>query len=160
MTDAGVLVVGYGNPLRGDDGVGCHAAGVLAADPRLKGATVLARHQLTPELAADIAGASLVVLVDASVTGGAPGSVAVRSIQPRRDSPPSWSHHLDPAALAGLAHALYGHVPPMVLVSVTRWCLHRRRPALTRRPAGASRGRRADRPGGARAPRFMNVPCT
>ena len=119
MTDAGVLVVGFGNPLRGDDGFGCHAAALLAADPRLEGATVLARHQLTPELATDIASASLVVLVDASVDGGAPGSVAVRSIQPRRDSPLSWSHHLDPAALAGLAHALYAHVPSMVLISVT-----------------------------------------
>jgi hydrogenase maturation protease len=118
VSGAGVLVVGYGNQLRGDDGVGCHAAALLAADPRLEGATVLARHQLTPELATDIAGASLVVLVDASVDGGAPGSVAVRSIQPRRDSPLSWSHHLNPAALAGLAHALYDHVPPMVLISV------------------------------------------
>jgi hydrogenase maturation protease len=119
VNGAGVLVIGYGNPLRGDDGIGCHAAALLAADPRLEGAMVLTSHQLTPELAQDITRASLVVLVDASVTGGAPGSVAVRSIQPRRDSPPSWSHHLDPAALAGLAHALYGHVPPMVLVSVT-----------------------------------------
>jgi hydrogenase maturation protease len=118
VNGAGVLVVGYGNPLRGDDGFGCHAAALLAADPRLEGATVVARHQLTPELATDIAGASLVVLVDASVAGGAPGSVAVRPIQPRRDSPLSWTHHLDPAALAGLADALYDHVPPMVLVSV------------------------------------------
>jgi hydrogenase maturation protease len=118
VNDAGVLVVGYGNRLRGDDGFGCYAAGLLAADPRLEGATVLARHQLTPELATDIASASLVVMVDASVADGALGSVAVRFIQPRRGSPLSWSHHLDPAALAGLADALYGYVPPMVLISV------------------------------------------
>jgi hydrogenase maturation protease len=117
VTDAGVLIVGYGNPLRSDDGIGWHAARLLADDPRLAGARVLAHHQLTPELATDIASASLVVLVDASVDG-APGSVAVRSIQPRQDSPLSWSHHLDPAALAGLAHALYDHVPPIVLISV------------------------------------------
>ena len=118
MNDAGVLIVGYGNPLRSDDGFGWHAARLLAADPRLAGARVLTLHQLTPELATDIASASLVVLVDASVVDGAPGSVAVRSIQPRQDSPLSWSHHLDPAALAGLAHALYDHVPPIVLISV------------------------------------------
>ena len=99
------------------NGAGWHAATRLAADPRLAGARVLARHQLTPELATDIASASLVVLVDTSVDG-APGSVAVRSIQPRQDSPLPWSHHLDPAALAGLAHALYDHVPPIVLISV------------------------------------------
>jgi hydrogenase maturation protease len=117
VNDAGVLVVGYGNPLRGDDGIGWHAARLLADDPRLAGARVLACHQLAPELAEDVSQASLVVLVDASVDG-APGSVAVRSIQPRQDSPLSWSHHLDPAALAGLAHALYDHVPPIVLISV------------------------------------------
>ena len=61
-----VLVIGYGNPLRGDDGAGWKAAELLAEDPRLAGAVVLARHQLTPELADDVSRASLVVLVDAS----------------------------------------------------------------------------------------------
>jgi hydrogenase maturation protease len=114
----GVLIVGYGNALRGDDGVGWHAAARLAGDPRLAGAEVLARHQLTPELATDVARASLVVLVDARADGGAPGSVSVRRLQPPHDAAPGWSHHLDPAALAGLAGVLYGAVPPVVLVSV------------------------------------------
>ena len=114
----GVLIVGYGNALRGDDGVGWHAAGLLADDPRLTGAEVLARHQLTPELAADVSGASLVVLVDASADDNPPGSVWVRRIRPRHDAVGAWSHHLDPAVLAGLADALYGAVPPVVLVSV------------------------------------------
>ena len=48
MTD-GVLVVGYGNALRTDDGVGWHAAERLADDPRLADATVIAVHQLTPD---------------------------------------------------------------------------------------------------------------
>ena len=98
----GVLVVGYGNSLRTDDGVGWHAAGLLATDPRLEGARVLARHQLTPELAADISQASLVVLVDVA-TAGDPGSVSVRQIRPRPATPTTWSHHLDPETMAGLA---------------------------------------------------------
>jgi len=114
----GVLVVGYGNSLRTDDGVGWHAAELLATDPRLEGAQILARHQLTPELAADISQASLVVLVDAASTGD-PGSVSVRRIRPRSATPATWSHHLDPETLAGLAGSLYGAVPPIVLVSVT-----------------------------------------
>jgi hydrogenase maturation protease len=117
VTAAGSLIVGYGNSLRTDDGVGWHAAGLLATDPRLEGARVLARQQLTPELAADVSRASLVVLVDASAEG-APGSVSVRRIGPRSATPTPWSHHLDPATLAGLAEALYGVVPPIVLVSV------------------------------------------
>jgi hydrogenase maturation protease len=114
----GVLVVGYGSTLRGDDGIGWQAAALLAEDPRLAGAEVLARHQLTPELAQDIARASLVVLVDAHADGDTPGAVRVRRVAARQDGVTGWSHHLDPAALAGLANALYGAVPPVYLVSV------------------------------------------
>jgi hydrogenase maturation protease len=117
MTAAGVLVVGYGNSLRGDDGIGWHAAGLLATDPRLAGVRVLARHQLVPELAEDVSRASLVVLVDAAAEGG-PGSLSVRRVQPRPPTLATWSHHLDPETLAGLAEALYGSAPPIVLVSV------------------------------------------
>jgi hydrogenase maturation protease len=117
VTAAGVLIVGYGNPLRSDDGIGWHAAKLLATDPRLDGARVLAHHQLTPELAADVSRASLVVLVDAAAEGD-PGSVSVRWIWSPPPTPITWSHHLTPETLAGLADALYGAVPPIVLVSV------------------------------------------
>ena len=118
MTGAGVLVVGYGNPLRGDDGIGWHAARLLATDPRLADARVLAQHQLVPELAVDVSRASLVVLVDAAAEGD-PGSVRVRKVEPRSAAPATWSHHVDPQTLAGLAEALYGATAPMVLVSVS-----------------------------------------
>jgi hydrogenase maturation protease len=114
---AGVLVVGYGNSLRGDDGAGWHAAGRLAADPRLAGARVLARHQLVPELVVDVAEASLVVLVDATAVGD-PGSILVRLVRPRRPAPGAFTHHLGPESLAGLAESLYGAAPPVVLVAV------------------------------------------
>ena len=77
----GVLVIGYGNSLRGDDGVGPRVAELAAADPRLAGAVVAAHHQLTPELALDMSAARLVVLVDAT-TDAAPGVVAVRRVDP------------------------------------------------------------------------------
>jgi hydrogenase maturation protease len=117
VTAAGVLIVGYGNPLRSDDGIGWHAARLLADDPRLAGARVLAHHQLAPELAEDVSQASLAVLLDAAAEGD-PGSVSVRQIEPRPATPATWSHHLAPETLAGLAQALYGAVPPIVLVSV------------------------------------------
>ena len=44
------LIIGYGNPLRGDDGIGPAAAALLAGDAA-DGAEVLACHQLLPELA-------------------------------------------------------------------------------------------------------------
>jgi hydrogenase maturation protease len=117
VSAAGVLIVGYGNPLRSDDGIGWHAARLLATDPRLDGARVLARHQLAPELAEDVSRASLVVLVDAAADAD-PGSISVRRIGSPSPTPITWSHHLTPETLAGLADALYGAVPPIVLVSV------------------------------------------
>ena len=152
MTSAGVLVIGYGNPLRGDDGIGWHAAERLATDPRLDGARVLTSHQLTPELAEDISRASLVVLVDASADGD-PGSVRVRTVEPRPAARTTWSHHLDPQTLAGLAEALYGLVPPIVLVSVAAGsfaegaglsgALERALPEVVEVVAGVVTGRRA-----------------
>jgi hydrogenase maturation protease len=115
MTD-GVLVVGYGNPLRTDDGVGWHVAERLADDPRLAGVTVVRRHQLTPELALDISAATRVVLVDAS-HGPPAGTFTVARVERAEGSATTWSHHLGPPNLIALAHELYGRVPDVLLVS-------------------------------------------
>ena len=116
------LVIGFGNPLRGDDGAGWHAAGLIAADRRAEGVTVLRRHQLTPELAEDVSAADLVVFVDAAGPGAAPGSVVATAVEPDRGrvgrAAPAFSHHLDPEGLVALAEALYGHAPPATLVRV------------------------------------------
>lgn len=115
MTGA-VLVVGYGNALRSDDGVGWYAAERLADDPRLAAATVFQRHQLTPELALDFSEASLVVLVDAS-TGLAAGTFTVQPLDRDGDAGTTWSHHVSAASLVALADELYGHAPEVFVVS-------------------------------------------
>jgi hydrogenase maturation protease len=123
-----VLVVGYGNPLRSDDGVGPAVVDRLAGDARLAGVDLRAEHQLTPELAFDASRASLLVLVDAGA-GEAPGEISVRRIEaPGADGypvgagaagkPGAWTHHLDPEGLVGLAWTLWGAAPPVVLVSI------------------------------------------
>jgi hydrogenase maturation protease len=118
---ARVLVIGYGNALRTDDGVGWHAARLLAGDPRLADVVVVAEHQLTPELAFDLSLASLVVLLDASTETPA-GSVTVRSIVAPGEAagvpPGASSHHVDPELLLVLARQLYGRAPEAVVVSV------------------------------------------
>jgi hydrogenase maturation protease len=115
MTD-GVLIVGYGNALRTDDGLGWHAAERLADDPRLAGASVIQRHQLTPELALDISEAALVVLVDAS-HGPPAGTFTVARVERAGGAGTTWSHHLSPPSLVALAHELYGAAPDVFLVS-------------------------------------------
>jgi len=110
------LVVGYGNVLRADDGLGWHAAVRLADDPRLAGAAVLQRHQLVPELALDVSEAALVVLVDASQDLPA-GMFSVTQVEPAEDSGTTRSHQLGPSGLVALAHELYGRAPEVFLVS-------------------------------------------
>jgi hydrogenase maturation protease len=134
MPDTGraarVLVVGYGNALRSDDGVGWHVARMLAGDPRLAEAGVVAEHQLTPELAYDISTAGLVVFVDASTATPA-GSVSVRRMEASgadtrtaghaggaRAEAGATFHHVTPELLVALARELYGTAPDAVLVSV------------------------------------------
>ena len=79
------LIIGYGNPLRGDDGVGPRAAELLVEEdgvtsPLLPdGVQVLVCHQLTIELAPQIAEADRLILIDAiasdATTTGEPGSI-------------------------------------------------------------------------------------
>ncbi|HET7490001.1 MAG TPA: hydrogenase maturation protease [Acidimicrobiales bacterium] len=113
---SGVLVVGVGNPLRGDDGAGPAVAALAGDDPRLAGATVRRAVQLTPELAADVANASVVVVVDARF-GDEPGAVDVARVAPAAGRP-ALSHHLDAGALAALTALAYGRVPPVYVVGI------------------------------------------
>ena len=111
------LVIGYGNPLRSDDGIGWAIAGRLAGDPRFAAIDVLQRHQLTPELALDVSRADVVVLVDAR-SGPPAGSVAIERVDGASASGTTWSHHLGPASLVALARELYGRAPEVHVISV------------------------------------------
>jgi hydrogenase maturation protease len=126
----GVLVVGYGNPLRSDDGVGPAVAERLASDPRFAGADVRAEHQLTPEHALDASNSWLLVLIDAA-EGVAAGEVVIRDLGPTGsagDDPalagraeeggPPLTHHVDPSSLLGLAAELWGAAPRTLLVGI------------------------------------------
>jgi hydrogenase maturation protease len=121
-----VLIIGYGNPLREDDGVGWRVVeeidngqivGDLQSLVNCQLSTV-AVHQLLPELAEDVSEAGLVIFVDASVTGE-PGTVAVQEIAPVAQKVGAFTHHFDPAGLLGYARDLYGRFPRAYLVTVT-----------------------------------------
>lgn len=117
------LVVAVGNPDRGDDGVGAAVVAAVVeralADGRLPGFEVRSVLQLTPELAADVAAASVVVVVDARV-GALPGRVGWAPVEPdgAGGTGGALSHHLAPGALVGLAALAYGRVPPAFAVTV------------------------------------------
>jgi hydrogenase maturation protease len=109
-----VLIIGYGNLLRRDDGVGVVVAERLAARPR-RGVQIIACPQLTPELAEPISRAAAVVFVDAAASG--PRQVRMRRVRPTA-AIPFLAHGSSPALLLGLARALFGRQPPAWLLTI------------------------------------------
>lgn len=113
-----VLVIGYGNPLRQDDGVGWHVAERLSETADAAAVRCLALHQLTPDLAAPLSRAALAIFIDAR-DGGTPGSAACRLLQPAETTPESFSHRLDPPALLAATRSVYGTCPDSYLITVS-----------------------------------------
>lgn len=109
------LVIGYGNDLRGDDGIGPRVADAVAAWRR-PGVAALALTQLTPEVAATLASAERVVFVDADARPDAPG-VTLRPVA-AAPAAEALTHGADPRALLALCQAVYGRCPAAWLLSV------------------------------------------
>jgi len=121
------LIIGYGNPIRGDDAAGFLAAERLRAAIADPGVTVLPVHQLAPELAEPVSRAALVIFIDAWVAPE-PGEIRERPVLPAlqpdvagRSSfthPAAFTHHATPEGVLATALALYGHAPEAWLISV------------------------------------------
>lgn len=104
---APILVIGIGNPSRGDDALGPLAIERLAALD-LPGVELLTDYQLQVEYVLDLQGRAEVVFVDAAATG--PEPFAYLPVAPVRDASYS-SHELSPAALLHAYEGLYGAPP-------------------------------------------------
>jgi hydrogenase maturation protease len=114
---ARTLIIGYGNPLRGDDGFGWHAACRLREaihDPDIE---ILAVQQLTPELMEPVSRAERVIFLDAAV-GEEPGRVTKAAVDPGEGTAAAFTHFSTPAALLAGARALYGARPAALLITV------------------------------------------
>jgi hydrogenase maturation protease len=112
-----VLVIGYGNPLRGDDGIGWCAANELASAVRDDRVKIVACIQLTPDLAEEIAGVDRVIFIDASIDLGA-GQLRVDRLTQDTCGEESWTHHFDPRSLLLCAQVLYGRSPEALMISM------------------------------------------
>ena len=108
------VVIGIGNLLRRDDGIGCRAARMVEESLAPESTVVIECHQLTPELAAKLESAPLVVFLDAAVND-IPGHVCSRPVEP--DNPGPWSHYLSPGQLLGLAQYVNAAAPPAYLIT-------------------------------------------
>lgn len=102
------LVIGIGNPTRSDDGAG-HAV-VSGLAHVVPGGTYRLVHQLTPDLAEDVAEASLVVFVDASLQAT---TVEMIPVEPTPVAP--GSHLTTAGTLLHLTELVYGRRPGAAL---------------------------------------------
>jgi len=102
-----LLVIGYGNTLRSDDGVGPRIAEAVG-NMDLPGVHALICHQLSPELADPVSRARVVVFVDAAVD--APREVRWRKLEPNESSQ-LMAHAADPGTLLALARDVFGRCP-------------------------------------------------
>ena len=102
-----VLLIGYGNPGRGDDGLGPALAQQIEA-MALPGVTVDIDYQLTVDHADLIATQDVVVFADAMIGLDQPFRLTPVAGAPQGLG----SHQVTPEAALALAGMLFGHAPP------------------------------------------------
>ena len=114
-----VLLLGYGNPSRGDDGLGPALLEMIEADRERDRAPdifdVLTDYQLQIEHALDMKNRRLVVFIDASVSASAPFDYT--RLEPCRDVSYT-SHAMSPAALLAVYEQVCKEPLPEVFLLV------------------------------------------
>ncbi len=112
--DPRILVLGYGNPGRQDDGLGpAVAAGIDSLGwPNL---TTFDNYQLNIEDAMDVAAHDVVWFVDAAKAG--PSPYAVHEVLPA-PAVEFTSHIVRPEAIMAIARQCYGKSPPAFLLAI------------------------------------------
>ncbi len=118
-----ILIIGYGNSLRQDDGGGLELAQQIEQTGRELGLPVerICLQQLVPELAVDIARPDVEAVIFADTRIVTPDDAAPElEIAPlaNRSSSPGVGHHLLPEVLLIYAYRLYGQQPPAWLITV------------------------------------------
>ena len=112
-----ILIIAYGNPLRGDDSVGWHAAERLYQKHFEPSVHIITCHQLTPELVEDLFGAELVIFIDASAVDP-PGSIVCRTKLYDCNDPRIVTHNLTPDRLICFARKQFGVTPRAMIYTV------------------------------------------
>ncbi len=113
-----VLVIGYGNTLRQDDGFGWWVAERLQQEAT-EGMQVIACHQLTPELAEPLSRCRIALFVDAR-EGEPAGQLEWETVSAVPSGNASFTHSAGPADLCLLAQTLYGSAPAQAYLLTVR----------------------------------------
>lgn len=114
------LVIGYGNTLRRDDGVGYRAAEAVM-DWQIPGVEAWPCHQLTPDLAALLADCDRAIFVDAALPQNPHHPLVLARLSPQNSAVRFTGHHSHPADLLTLAQQLYGQGPMAHALLLPSW---------------------------------------
>ncbi len=112
-----VLIIGYGNPLRRDDGAGWEIVEWIEKNLYNDHIEADAYHQLTPDLAEELSRARVVIFVDAE-EGGEPGASSIRELEAETITSSAFTHHINPSVLLSLSQSLYGKQPKAFLSAI------------------------------------------
>lgn len=115
MDYSDVLVIGYGNSWRSDDGLG-PAVASLIEEMKWPKVRVIAFQQLTAELAEPLSQVERVLFIDASAAPQ-PAPVVIQPLQPDCEGSP-FTHACRPAALLALSRVLYDRSPPAWILTI------------------------------------------
>jgi hydrogenase maturation protease len=114
-SDRKVLVIGYGNPGRLDDGLGPAFVDALES-LAIPNVTFDADYQLTVEDAADLAGHDVVVFVDADASG--PEPFYLRPVQAGGAEISFSTHHITPEAVVALGREMFDAHPDAYVIGI------------------------------------------
>lgn len=109
------LVIGYGNSLRSDDGIGQKTA-IALSQMKLKDLTAMAVDQLTPELVEKIREFEQIIFLDAEVNSD---KIKVKEIEINTvENKQNWTHYFNPESLINLTSYLYQKIPKTWLITI------------------------------------------
>lgn len=115
-----VLIIGYGNPLRCDDGLAWRAIEMLRQVGFPPEVELIIRQQITPDLALLASQAETVLFLDAADSAQA-SEIKCEPVIAAQQATLS-SHEFSPAAILALANELYGKAPRACMVSLQGEC--------------------------------------
>jgi hydrogenase maturation protease len=114
MQSFSILIIGYVNNLRSDDGVGRYLAEMIDQQQLLLVKT-LSVHQLTPELVLEITEALAVIFIDA--TASLTDEITLQSLEPTQDKT-RLGHTSNPEQLLSFCKNLYHKCPSAWLLTI------------------------------------------